>query len=61
MTSVSKGNNVDLVTFKKWGKDDIIGYKTVSVENREFVNFVWCKVCARNKMRSCVIRTAKVQ
>ena len=49
MTSTGKGSKVDLLTFKKWGKDGVIGYKTVSIDNREFVNFVWCKVCARNK------------
>ena len=28
MTSVDKGSKVDLSTFKKWGKDGVIGYKT---------------------------------
>ena len=29
MTGVGKGSKVDLSTFKKWGKDGVIGYKTV--------------------------------
>ena len=49
MMSTGKGSKVDLLTFKKWGKDGVIGYETVSIDNREFVNFVWCKVCARSK------------
>ena len=27
----------------------VIGYKVEKVNGRELVNFVWCKVCARNK------------
>ena len=49
MASAGKGSKVDLLTFKEWGKDGVIGYKTVNIDHREFVNFVWCKVCARNK------------
>ena len=49
MASAEKGSKVDLLTFKEWGKDGVIGYKTVNIDHREFVNFVWCKVCARNK------------
>ena len=29
MTSVGKDSKVDLSTFKKWGKDGVIGHKTV--------------------------------
>lgn len=49
MTSVGKGSKIDLSTFEKWGKDGVIGYKTINIDNRVFVNFVWCKVCERNK------------
>ena len=45
----SKGSKVDIMTFKKWGNRGVIGCKTVSLENRNFVNFAWCKVCRRNK------------
>lgn len=49
MAKDHKGSKVDLLTFKKWGKDNVIGYKVEKVNGRELVNFVWCKVCARNK------------
>ena len=45
----AKGNKVELRTFLSWGKEAIIGYKTTEQSNRVFVNFVWCKVCARNE------------
>ena len=49
METCSKDNKVDFNTFKKWGKDNIIGYKTIEEGVRKFVNFVWCKVCTHNK------------
>ncbi len=45
----SKGNRVELRTFLNYGKSEIIGYKTEDSEGRKYVNFIWCKVCARNK------------
>ena len=45
----SKGNAVDMATFLKWGKEEVIGYKTEEVNDKKVVNFVWCKVCARYK------------
>ena len=44
-----KGNRVALSTFKGWGKEEIIGYKTENEDGKCFVNFVYCKVCTRNK------------
>ena len=49
MATGSKGNKVNFKMFKKWGKDNIIGYKTIEEGGRKFVNFVWCKVCTGNK------------
>ncbi len=49
MASESKGSKIDLNTFNKWGKDNVIGYKTIEENGRTYVNFVWCKVCAGNK------------
>ena len=49
MAKNDKGSKIDLCTFKKWGKDNVLGYKVEKVNGREFVNFVWCNVCARNK------------
>ena len=39
------------MTFLSYGKSDILGlgYKTEQVNGRVYVNFCWCKVCAKNK------------
>ena len=47
--AATKGNAVKLSTFKSWGKSDIIGHKTIKENECDYVNFVWCRVCARNK------------
>ena len=36
-------------TFNKWGISNIIGFKTVEREGTEFVNFDWCKICAKHE------------
>ena len=38
METGSKGNKVDFNMFKKWGKDNIIGYKTIEEGGQKFVN-----------------------
>ena len=43
-----KGNSVELGTFKNWGHN-LIGYKTIQKKEKTYVNFVWCKVCAKHK------------
>ena len=57
-----KGNMVELTTFKSWGKCDVIGHKTVDVNGKTMVNFVWCKICARHKsaIQSQVRGSAKI-
>ena len=47
--SSSKGNKVKLKTFLSWQKANILGYKTEVKEGVTYVNYVWCKVCARNE------------
>ena len=44
-----KGNSVALRTFESWGKSVIIGKKTLIVDGREMVVFMWCKLCAKYK------------
>ena len=44
-----KGNQANLQTFMKYGKSDIIGFKTTQDNGKTMVNFIWCKVCERNK------------
>ena len=47
--NVGKKYQVELKTFLGYGKDAIIGHKSVEEGGRKYVNFIWCKVCARNK------------
>lgn len=44
---------VKLSTFNKWGVSNIIGFKTVLRNGTKFVNFVWCKICAKHE--NCVL------
>ena len=52
VTMVS-GNRVEVSTFLSWGKSGIIGHKTEvdSSNSKVYVNFIWCKVCAKHKGR----------
>ena len=43
-----KGNKVKLSMFNSWGKGSVLGYKTEESNSISYVNFIWCKVCARN-------------
>ncbi len=45
----AKGNHVELQTFIKYGKSEIICFKTTRESGKTLVNFIWCKVCERNK------------
>ena len=54
--STIKGNAVKLKTFCSWQKSNIIGYKTEEKVGVTYVNFLWCKVCARNE---AIIRADK--
>ena len=44
-----EGNQVAFSTFKGWGIEEIISHKTENEDRKCFVNFVYCKVCMRNK------------
>ena len=46
---MAKGNIVELKTFKSYGVDEILGFKTEEKDGRTYVNFIWCIVCARNE------------
>ena len=43
----TKGNMIRLSTFKSWGFN-MLGFKTKKNEG-EYVDQVWCKICAANK------------
>ena len=46
---MAKGNSVELKTFKSHGVDEILGFKAEEKDGRTYVNYIWCKVCARNE------------
>ena len=48
------GRTIEEFTFKKYKFEGIqhIGHKSVEVEGKHFVNFVWCKLCAKHKCHS---------
>ena len=48
MTS-TKGVKVQLSTFNKWGVSGVLGFKTSLENGIDYVDFVWCKLCAANK------------
>ena len=41
-----KGVTKELSTFLKWGKDDIIGYTVETLDNKQYVTKIWCRLCA---------------
>ena len=46
---MTKGNSVELKTFKSYGVDEILGFKTEEKDGQTYMNFIWFKVCARNE------------
>ena len=44
-----KGNKVKLQIFFKWGIGNVFGHKLLVEDSISYVNYIWCKVCARNK------------
>ena len=59
MSSTIKGNKVKLATFLSWGASGVIGQKETVENGIVFVNFVWCKMCAKNKL--CVLQHPAVK
>ena len=48
MDNIKKGNEVKFSTFKSWGQEEVLGFKTEEIEGATYVVFIWCKVCTRN-------------
>ena len=44
-----EGISKELSTFLSWGKENVIGYKTKTVNEKEVVVEIWCKACAKHK------------
>ncbi len=49
MASNSKGQAIEITTFRKYGKDSIIGSKTEDRDGKIMVTSIWCKLCAKHK------------
>ena len=47
--AAKQGLSVEFSTFECYGKNAIIGHKKVERNEKTFVNFVWCKLCAKHK------------
>ncbi len=45
----AKGSRIEISTLRKYGKSEIIGYKTVEENGRTYVNFNRCKLRAKHK------------
>ena len=54
-----KGNKIELSTFEKYGKSEIIGYKRVEASGNTLVNFIWCKLCVKHKDSTLAERTLR--
>lgn len=48
-TNERKGVTKEIATFLSWGKQAVLGYSTNELNGKQYVNKVWCKVCAKNK------------
>ena len=44
-TNTNKGLTKELGTFFSWEK----GYRTFKQQGKQYVNKIWCKICARHK------------
>ena len=44
-TNTNKGLTKELGTFFSWEK----GYRTFEQQGKQYVNKIWCKICARHK------------
>ena len=53
------GNKIELSTFEKYGKSEIIGYKRVEENGKSLVNFIWCKLCVKHKDSILADRTLR--
>ncbi len=49
MAGSSKGQAVELATFRNYGKDSVIGSNTEDRNGKIMVTSVWCKLCAKHK------------
>ena len=48
MAASSTGSTVELSTFKSWGKENVIGYDVKTINDKQHVTRVWCKLCRKH-------------
>ena len=49
MASNSKGQAIELSTFHKYRKDEVIESKTEKLNGKTMMVLIWCKVCSKHK------------
>ena len=49
MASNSKGQAIELSTFRKYRKDEVIGSKTEKSNGKTMMVLIWCKLCSKHK------------
>ena len=49
MENEKQTKTVSLSTFLSYKVEDTIGFKTISKDHKEIVNFMWCKICTKYK------------
>ena len=49
MASNSKGQAIELSTFRKYRKDELIGSKTEKSNGKTMMVLIWCKLCSKQK------------
>ena len=48
-TKTNKSVTKELGAFLSWRKEEIIVYGTFEQQGKQYVNKIWCKICARHK------------
>ena len=48
-TNTNEGVTKELGTFLLWRKGEIIGTGTFEQQGKQYVNKIWCNICARHK------------
>ena len=39
----------ELSTFLSWEKENVIGYTEETINSKQYVTKIWCKICAKHK------------
>jgi len=50
----AKPSSVQLATFRKWNVGDIFGVDVATIDDRETVTKIWCKLCRKHATSICL-------